>query len=205
MPIGLINGTMYSGGLVPSFEPRRVERALSALASLDTTTDSETLEELGPPSFPIGCDVEGDVAGILNGCEVVLILIPHITPAPGAGPRRFIVSHIPESLKLREVVNALRAQRSSVRGVADETIGLERRVAFDIRPDVDLVTTLDKLRVTERLRVRVSARVGGALPVLMRTWVANCGSSRVLAGLDALRRGLADRSSPGGVVRRQLK
>ena len=67
LPITLINGDLASGGTAPPFEPAAVARAVGRVASDPATPDDELIAALGPPSFPTGCAVTGDIAALVAG------------------------------------------------------------------------------------------------------------------------------------------
>lgn len=67
LPIDLINGSMYAGGERPAFHPSRVARAILSLQADPSLDDEAIVEACGPPDFPGGCEVEGEVAPVLAG------------------------------------------------------------------------------------------------------------------------------------------
>lgn len=59
LPVGFINGDLYSMGMSAPFDPIRVIKVTGLLRS--STVDMSSLEEtLGKPTFPNGCDAIGD-------------------------------------------------------------------------------------------------------------------------------------------------
>lgn len=72
LPIGLILGDTYKGGVVPPADAGRVVDALRAVGR--GATDDELDATVGPPSFPAGCSVEGDVDALQSGELVTLTL-----------------------------------------------------------------------------------------------------------------------------------
>lgn len=73
VPLGLVDGTLYAGGRVPPFDPRRVVEALRASA-----------HDAGPPALPTGGEVAGDFGALLAGRKVRLQLGPRVVREPGA-------------------------------------------------------------------------------------------------------------------------
>lgn len=92
IPLGLIEGTLYRGGIIPPFSPASV---LSALAEGGGT--------VGPPSTPTGT-ITGDWDALLGGAPARLRLAATITSEQGA-----LVIHAPPfGIGLDEVVQHLR-------------------------------------------------------------------------------------------------
>jgi DNA gyrase/topoisomerase IV subunit A len=67
VPVGLMNGSVYRGGRQPPLEPFAVMEALRLLIANPRTPDSEILEIVGGPHSVTGCEISGDVAGLLHG------------------------------------------------------------------------------------------------------------------------------------------
>jgi hypothetical protein len=72
VPVGLINGTTYRGGMQPPLEPFGVIAALRTLLRDPEISDAELLSTVGPPHSPAGCTLIGDLDGLVNGHETVI-------------------------------------------------------------------------------------------------------------------------------------
>jgi DNA gyrase/topoisomerase IV subunit A len=65
LPVGLVHGDLFKGGMRPPLDPVRLLAALRACRS--GAADAEVCALVGPPSFPAGCLVAGDVASVHAG------------------------------------------------------------------------------------------------------------------------------------------
>src|SRR4051794_31986036 len=74
VPVGLVNGDFHVGGTRPPFEPHRLIEALVRICDDPATSDDQIVSMVGPPSFPTGCAVAGDVAALAAGRPVDLEL-----------------------------------------------------------------------------------------------------------------------------------
>jgi hypothetical protein len=72
VPAGLINGTIWRGGLQPPLDPARVIAALRRLHDHPGTPDEEVLTIAGPPCSLTGCDVTGDLDALAAGEQITL-------------------------------------------------------------------------------------------------------------------------------------
>jgi hypothetical protein len=78
LPIGIINGTVHHGGQQPPFATDRVVSALLRLLDNPKTPNQELEAIVGPPVFAHGCEVTGDIQGLLAGQPVTLRLYPRM-------------------------------------------------------------------------------------------------------------------------------
>jgi hypothetical protein len=92
IPVGIINGTTYRGGMQPPLEPLRVLAALRRLLADLHAPDSDVLTIAGPPYSTAGCQLTGDLDALIEGHQTVIRETAKITitgvpvpPAP-AGP-----------------------------------------------------------------------------------------------------------------------
>jgi hypothetical protein len=72
VPAGLVNGTMWRGGLQPSLEPSRVIAVLRHLRDNPDAPDEEVLAIAGPPCSLTDCDVSGDLDALAAGERIML-------------------------------------------------------------------------------------------------------------------------------------
>lgn len=93
VPVGIINGTTYRGGMQPPLEPLRVLAALRALLEDPRTPDSDVLGIVGPPYSTAGCEVTGDLDALMKGRRAMIRETARITitgvpvpPAPAGAP-----------------------------------------------------------------------------------------------------------------------
>jgi hypothetical protein len=99
VPMGIINGTAYRGGMQPPLEPLRVLAALRRLLEDPHAPAGDVLGIVGPPYSPAGCEVTGDLDGLVKGRLAVIRETARITitgvpvpPAP-AEPAAPVRSH----------------------------------------------------------------------------------------------------------------
>jgi hypothetical protein len=92
VPAGLVNGTLWRGGLQPPLEPTRVIAALRQLRDHPDTPDEAVITIAGPPPSLTGCDVSGDLNALAAGERVMLRQTGRIrltgNPVPESPPSR---------------------------------------------------------------------------------------------------------------------
>jgi hypothetical protein len=93
VPIGIINGNTYRGGMRPALDPSRVIRALRRLTENPDTGDGEIAEIAGRPYSASGCDVEGDMAALLRGRRTELSETAKVSIVNGPSQDRSAESH----------------------------------------------------------------------------------------------------------------
>jgi len=88
VPVGIINGTTYRGGMQPPLEPFRVLAALRRLLADPRTPDSDVLAIVGVPYSTAGCELTGDLDALMKGRRAVIRETARITitgvPVPAA-------------------------------------------------------------------------------------------------------------------------
>jgi hypothetical protein len=67
VPVGLINGTTYRGGMQPALDPARIVAAAHKLLDDAQTSDAELLSIVGPPYSPADCTITGNLNGLFAG------------------------------------------------------------------------------------------------------------------------------------------
>ena len=72
VPVGIINGTTYRGGMQPPLEPSRVLAALLRLLEDPRVPDSDVLGIVGLPCSTAGCEVTGDLDALVKGRSAVI-------------------------------------------------------------------------------------------------------------------------------------
>jgi hypothetical protein len=105
LPVGFVNGNMHVDGLRPAFEPARVLDAVALAATKPQVSDTELVDAVGPPSFPVGCTVEGDVDGLHAGEEVTLTLAARLDPDPTGNA--LLMTGVPPVVNPLEVLASL--------------------------------------------------------------------------------------------------
>ena len=152
VPMGLINGDYYAGGLRPSFPARRVIDALLALVADPARPEEDVLALLGPPVFPTGCDVDGDIDALLAGRPVELRLTPRMEIDTTNSPVTIDLTHFAPTLDAAACVRALS------RFIMDGTEN-PRAVRLDddrnAPPELAEVTDLSSSQTGPRLRVKL--------------------------------------------------
>jgi hypothetical protein len=92
VPVGLINGSIYRGGQQPPLDPLAVINALQQLLGNPGLPDAEIVAIAGGAYSVTGCEISGDVAGLLRGLPAAITETGRITitdvPVPARAPER---------------------------------------------------------------------------------------------------------------------
>jgi hypothetical protein len=140
LPVGLINGDMYVDGTAPPFAPDRVASALATLLEDSQLPDAEIIMRVGPPAFPSGCEVAGDLNALAAGEPVELVLSARLTVEAHDEPH-IVVSHLPYQVSPEELAQAI-ANRAEPRF---ERLG--HRPAAQVARDMGLALPLRDVRI----------------------------------------------------------
>lgn len=202
LPIGIVNGSVYAGGQRPPFAPKALLRALIALLDDRAIEDEALVGICGPPAFPTGCDVSGDVEALLAGRPAVLRLTASVVPGVERGKEVLHITNLPPGVERESVLRSLQSRvesgfwddlppelaasmRLPIVGVHDastDTVLMTCRVA----PGADLDDVGARLRELWVVYVDVTAALPAPLPVLLRRWVAEHAEVRTRAALRHL-------------------
>ena len=206
LPIGLVNGTAYAGGMRPPFAPARLLRALLALLDDDSIADDVLLATCGPPTFPSGCDVGGEVDAVVAGSPGVLRLTARVTVGDGHG-RSLVISRLPPGAVPQAVAAAVAARAAPSRwedlpdrlaasvvlpitDVHDHSTNATARIVCRLERGTQPEAVARRLREEVwGVHIDVGVDLGAPLPVLLRSWVAEHatpGTAAALRALDAL-------------------
>lgn len=179
VPLGLIEGSVFRGGEQPPFEPAAVVSALLAGRT-----------DLGPPTFPTGGIVSGDLAALGRGEAVALTLSSAIRAEGG----HLTITEIPYGVgpedlwqRVHDAGAALRALNEAcpMRGIEDET-SMRDGVRLTVEPDkgTDLRELRDWLLRIPPVSRTVACRLPAPMPDWVRGWDRGDGSGlRALADL----------------------
>jgi DNA gyrase subunit A len=190
LPIGLINGDFTAGGTSPPFEPTAVARAVQRAAADTGVTGAELIELVGPPSFPTGCSVDGDIAALVAGEATRLRLSACVSLDTNRNSPEVVISHLPYGIGPDAVTYAI-ASRVNARNdsLADTNPALNARLQIpltDVRDEstateVRLVCTIEehadpnlcRARILETwpVTIDVAVQLAGPLPALVRALV----------------------------------
>jgi hypothetical protein len=200
VPVGIINGTAYRGGIQPPLEPLRVLAALRRLLEDPRVPDGEVLGIVGLPYSTAGCQVTGDLDALMKGRRVVVretakiiitgVPVPPVSaePPPPVSPRTGIIAvgHAftgPPSLRhpAHLVIESLPARTSNPQ--ADQAIISRVRppswadspppLAGDLAPDpgLPIEDITDQASQHNDVRIVIALRPG-ADPVAVRDQLA---------------------------------
>lgn len=201
VPIGLINGNTHRGGLRPPFRPSAVIDAMRQVIARPDVTDKELTALVGPPCFPVGCAVTGNLAGLAAGRHVELRLEAQVSI--GEDRRAVIVEHIPPNITTDEAARMIvkragpprgwaadhprlhLAARLPLREVRDETSEQHRfgRIICIPEPDTSPGQLRDMLLDSPGVYTTMRAALPRPLPVLIRQW-AQAGSGEELLAIS---------------------
>jgi len=102
VPVGLINGSIYRGGQQPPLDAFAVINALRQLLDNPRTPDAEVVAIVGGPYSVTGCEISGDVAGLLRGLPAEIseigrvtitdVPVPSQAPDPPSVPRKHVLA-----------------------------------------------------------------------------------------------------------------
>ncbi len=105
LPVGFINGNIHVDGTRPAFEPTRVLDAVMLAASSPSVSDAELVDIVGPPAFPAGCAVGGDVGALHAGEAATLTLTARLDPDPSG--TELLMTGLPPVVNPNEVIQSL--------------------------------------------------------------------------------------------------
>ena len=180
IPLGLILGDTHLGGTRPPLNPDAVIATLQALLTHPDLTDGELIARLGPPSFPTGCTVDGNLDDLYAGRPGTFDLRARVTHLRRKAPT-VRIDRLPPDVSAQDVLLALRDTMTRpsgsdptdypVRDISDLSRSGHGEIECTARDDatmdqlVSFVTTIDITRVTRLLRYRADT---GAAPELGR-------------------------------------
>jgi DNA gyrase/topoisomerase IV subunit A len=188
VPVGLINGDTHRGGSRPPFRPTAIVAALRRLQSNDGVSDEELLEIVGPPFFPGGCEIDGDLAALLAGEPGRFQLRAHVAIragsrtveirglAPGVGGHQIM-----EAIKTvvdtpaRSAGNPRLAARTflPLKSLSDASSGRETIIECEPRDDADTDQVVAALRRLWPIETSRALQLPAALPRMLRAWPAS--------------------------------
>ena len=113
LPLGLINGDMCVGGSRPSFDPVRVVTALARAIEEPRLDDEQLAALVGPPAFPTGCAVSGDLDALHAGESTRTRMAARVTVETAANRTVLVIDQLPLGVGAAEVAHAVagRSQR----------------------------------------------------------------------------------------------
>ncbi len=175
VPMAFINGNVEVEGPRPAFEPMRVLDAVAETTTNPTITDADLVELVGPPSFPSGCTVEGDLEALHAGEPTSLVLAARLQP--DATGTNLLMSGIPPLADPDDVLTSLASRAGPAPSWRPEEVRLpladihdrstRERDEYALKPRAG--TSLEVLR-SELLQVwGVSTRLDARLPAATAT------------------------------------
>jgi hypothetical protein len=211
VPAGLINGTVYQGGQAPPFRPGRIVQALLTALDDPLTPDQQLASIAGRPAFPGGCQLDGDIDGVLSGRPARLILRSRLTPANVQERRWIDVTHLPPEVGPAMLVDYLTARREGSYLLVPYWPYPEREeprlpfgqienltngpgwgkgvlVRCHLEPEADMAVCRRRLRATPGICIDVEAQLPHPLGALLRSWAEDHRTHDAPLGLRALER-----------------
>jgi hypothetical protein len=190
VPVGLINGSLYRGGRQPPLEPFAVIDALRKLLKNPRTPNSELLDLVGGPYSVTGCDIDGDLAGLISGRPAHIVETARIavtgtvvstpTPTPTRLPRSS-VRHIGTageaaidhpSFQAHVIIESLPAEVTvpeAVEAVLSRSESPRWRDDYPALADQALLPVADLAEVGDAQGVRIELKLSpGSDPVAVR-------------------------------------
>jgi hypothetical protein len=201
VPIGLINGNAYAAGTRPSFSPQGVLAAIRRVLEEPTIDDDTLLELIGPPQFPTGCTVTGEVSALASGSLSLLTLSAHIRI--DAESRQLVIENIPPNVGPEFVIKSIenRRRRTVWEAVHPELAGSGRvtlaevenlstpdrdRIVCTAGADVDLGQLRDQLLAVNGVMTALVVQLPAPLCDLVRRFVDAHSGENLSASLLAV-------------------
>lgn len=211
VPVGLVNGTHYRGGLVPPLSPRRTIALLHRLVD-----DEEVPEEDfdGLIAFPTGGTLEGDLRSLYGGHRTRMLLGSRIAREH---PTRLVITGIPPGTEAQDVLGSLNARFRSpledrrgrrlsfqllehppvderMYGTGNGVVAIDDegryddpiRIVLDLAADADADAAEAWARSVWPVTIHADLEFPGGLDALVRDWAHRCAEDRT--GLDELTR-----------------
>jgi DNA gyrase/topoisomerase IV subunit A len=211
VPVGLINGSMYRGGQQPPYDPHRMIAAVLRAAQSPGLPDDELTAAAGPPAFPAGCEVDGDLAGLVVGRRARLRLTAAVTVGHWHEQAVLDITRLPPGTGRAEVIAAIRARARRpppwaldrhpellargwvpVREVREErdeaSSGSEPVIRCVLLPGTDPDRAAAAARETWGVSITAEAVLPAPLPALLKSWTRRHGPGAATAGARLLAR-----------------
>jgi hypothetical protein len=189
VPVGLINGSTYRQGSRPPFRPQAVIDAIRHVIRHPRATSRDIIDIVGPPDFVTGCEVTGDVAGLVAGRPVTLWLLARLTISEDR--RHVLVENIPPNISIDEAARCiadhaksrhLKQQYPGMRHISDlelqdlrdetsERHHFYGRIVCPPRPGTPPELLRDQLLDVYGVSTTMPAALPRSLPALIRQWV----------------------------------
>ena len=187
LPIRFINGTLYCGGSQPAFEPRRLLASLSRLIDDPLLGDDELLDLVGPPVFPTGCRVGGEVDRLIAGHPATLKLSAVITIEHPEGGVVLEISNLPPGVGANRVESNIESRIGGHRGrypsevfsrtnvavtkVQNQSGLAGSRIRCSVASDVDPETVAQHVREVWGVTIELHAALPRPLAEMVRSWI----------------------------------
>jgi len=202
VPIGLINGNTSGGGTRPPFSPRGIVSALREVVDSPAATDDELVGMVGGPLFPTGCEVHGNIEGLLAGDAVTLRLSARLRPVEGGRPG-VVADRFPPGVGSREVSEFVASavlrrpwsadlpdldqqSRIAVSGIDDLSRGTETRLVFTASKGADVGQLRERLATVYGLTMELRAQLPAPLPDVLKSWAATHSADDLTNSLSQL-------------------
>lgn len=209
LPIALINGTHFKGGVRPSFEPERVVAGLIRLLTDEGISNEGLIEVVGSPAFPTGCAVRGDIDRLIEGRSATLSLTAVTREGGEGGATVLDVSNLPPGMTSSHVVDNIAARVNqdiegdeleartaiALREVKDLSTPQQTKIRCVLAPDADSGAIADRLREIWGVTIEVVAQLPAPLPELYRSWARDHATDGTVDALAQLREVLPIRSN----------
>jgi hypothetical protein len=207
VPIGLINGNTDRRGSRPPFDPRRVITVLLHLAANPGTSDDTLVALVGPPQFPTGCEIDGDLDDLYSGrfCPVTLRARARQT---ASSPIEFTIDCFPPGVGPPDAIEALTAAgnkpawartyprlaeeiRFPLRDVEDTSSHNHKQITCRGTAEATAEDLIRLFRMLWPLGTNMLLQLPAALPTLLRQWVAAATDEDITASLRHLEKTLS--------------
>ncbi len=151
-------------------------------------SDAELSNAVGPPTFPTGCRVHGDIERLVNGQPATLRLSAILTAAEDSDGAVVDISNLPPEVTPRQVMERITSRASrglagdandlpastllALRNVENLSMGMvgDVKIRCHIATGADLAVVRQRLWDIWGLTTVVTAELPAPVPVLLRSW-----------------------------------
>jgi hypothetical protein len=201
VPIGLINGNSHRQGSRPPFRPEGIIAAAREAIGRPEVTDRELADIIGPPSFPTGSAVVGDIEALMAGRPAELRLEARVNV--GEDQRSVVIEAMPPGVDRGDVLASLssrakrhdwsgaypdldRATRVSIAEVQDVAGLDDDRFVCVAEPGAELDVLRDQIVDVHGIWAVIPVSLPQPLPAMVRRWVQAHAGEDLLASLARL-------------------
>jgi hypothetical protein len=198
VPIELINGNTHREGRRPPFQPAGIINAMRQAIRRPRVSGNDLADVVGPPEFPAGCAVTGDLEALAAGHPAVLQLQARVTVADDG--RGVLIQNMPPNDNRDEIIAELgneasgRPRRRHLGGAGHLPIADVRDISLDgddrficvPKPGITPEVLCHQLLGVEGITTSMPVALPAPLPTMIRRWVRSYQDEDLLTSLARL-------------------